>query len=60
MLIDLTGVLQEWHVITLSALLAIFFFLWIVFSKRNKNSWLIRPAYVDQRLNSGKQKENNN
>lgn len=60
MLIDLTGVLQEWHVITLSALLAVFFFLWIVFSKSNKNSWLIRPAYVDQRLNSGKQKENNN
>lgn len=56
MLVDLTGVLQEWYVITLSSLLAVFFFLWIVFSKNNKKSWLVRPVYVDQRLHSGKQK----
>lgn len=54
MLIDLTGVIPEWFVLTLSTLLAVFFFFWIVFSKNNKNSWLIRPSYADDRLNSKK------
>jgi len=54
MLVDLTGVIPEWLVISVSTLLVVFFFLWIVFSKNNKNSWLIRPAYADLRLNSKK------
>lgn len=56
MLVDLTATLPEWFVTILSMLLAIFFFWWIVISKKNKNSWLIRPAYAEERLNSIKLK----
>ena len=45
MLIDVSGVVPEWTITVIVLCLTVFFFTWIVFSKQNKNSWIIRPAY---------------
>jgi len=52
MLIDLTEILPEWTMTITVLATSLFFFWWIVFSKQNKNSWTIRPAYADKRINS--------
>lgn len=46
MLIDLTGVLPRWSITISVIAVTLFFFWWIVFSKQNKISWVIRPVYA--------------
>ncbi len=48
MLIDLTGILPVWSMEAAVFASTLFFFWWIVFSKQNKISWAIRPAYADK------------
>ncbi len=50
MLIDLTELLPEWSITVTVVAITLFFFWWIVFSKQNKISWEIRPAYADLRI----------
>jgi len=59
MLIDLTGILPDWGITITVFATTLFFFWWIVFSKQNKKSWTIRPAYADKRMNSENSHNNN-
>ena len=47
MLVDLKGILPDWSMTIAVIATTLFFFWWIVFSKQNKISWTIRPAYDD-------------
>ena len=48
MLIDLSGTLPEWIVQSIVYALSLFFFVWIVLSKQQVKSWVIRPAYTNE------------
>ena len=49
MLIDLTGSLSELSMTVVQITTTLFFFGWIVFSKQNKFSWVIRPYYANEK-----------
>lgn len=45
MLFDLSGIVSPWFVTGLKISSTLFFFWWIVFRRRVKRSWSVRPAY---------------
>ncbi len=47
MLIDLTGLFPLWGIQGIVYMFTLFFFGWIVFSKQNINSWVVRPSYAN-------------
>lgn len=47
MLINLTGSLSELSMIVIQITATLLFFKWIVFSKENRLSWVIRPNYAE-------------
>jgi hypothetical protein len=49
MLIDLSKIVSEWSITTVTVTFTLFFFWWIVFSKQKKISWETRPAYANKR-----------
>ncbi len=49
MLVDLSETLPEWSITIAVFATTLFFFWWIVFSKRNKTSWVVRPDYAKKK-----------
>lgn len=48
LLVNLSGIIPWWSIQSVTVAAVLFFFYWLLFRKKNKKSWLIRPAYASK------------
>jgi hypothetical protein len=50
LLVNLRNVLPQWSMAALPIATTIFFFIWLVFRRRSKKSWVLRPRFEEREL----------